>query len=96
MLFLEQLKGVAGLNVPHVIGYGHPEPMIEYTLMTRIPGVAVRNAQLAGEARQETMKALGRMLRRVHGIPQAPLRESGLFFGDQSPGGFSLADGESL
>ena len=85
VLFLKQLKGVAGLNVPQVIGYGHPEPMIEYTLMTRIPGVAVRNAQLAGEARQETMKALGRMLRRVHGIPQAPLRESGLFFGDQSP-----------
>lgn len=31
------------------------------------------------------MKTLGRMLRRLHSIPQAPLRESDLFFGDQSP-----------
>lgn len=85
VLFLNQLEGVKGLNVPKVIGYGHPEPMIEYTLMTRMPGVAVRNAKLAGEARQEAMKTLGRMLRRVHSIPQTPLRESGLFFGDQSP-----------
>lgn len=84
-LFLKQLQGVEDLNVPQVVGYGHPEPMIEYTLMTRMPGVAVRNAQLTGEARQDALKTLGRMLRRVHGIPQALLRESGLFFGDQSP-----------
>ena len=85
VLFLQQLEGVEGVNVPKVIGYGHPEPLIEYTLMTRIPGVAFRNAQLAGETRREALKALGRMLHRVHSIPQTPLRESGLFFGDQSP-----------
>lgn len=83
--FLQQLEGVEGLNVPHVIGYGHPEPMIEYTLMTRMPGVAFRNAQLEDEPRREALKTLGRMLRRVHTIPQTTLRESGLFFGDQSP-----------
>jgi aminoglycoside phosphotransferase (APT) family kinase protein len=85
VFFLQQLEGVAGLNVPRVIGYGHPEPQVEYTLMTRMPGVAFRNAQLTGETRREALKALGRMLRRVHTIPQAALRESGLFFGDQSP-----------
>ncbi len=85
VLFLQQLEGVTGLNVPRVIGYGHPEPLIEYTLMTRMPGVAFRNAKLEGETRQEALKTLGRMLRCVHAIPQAPLRESGLFFGDQSP-----------
>lgn len=85
VLFLKQLEGVAGLNVPKVIGYGHPEPFIEYTLMTRMPGMAVRNVKLEGETRQEALKTLGRMLRRIHAIPQTPLRESGLFFGDQSP-----------
>jgi hygromycin-B 7''-O-kinase len=86
VLFLNQLAGVEGVNVPWVIGYGHPEPLIEYTLMTRMPGVAVRNApSLTGKTRAEAMKTLGRMLRRVHSIGQAPLRESGLFFGDSSP-----------
>jgi hygromycin-B 7''-O-kinase len=84
-LFLQHLEGVTDLNVPKVIGYGHPEPFIEYTLMTRMPGVAVCNAKLEGETRQEALRTLGRMLRHVHSIPQAPLRESGLFFGDQSP-----------
>lgn len=85
VLFLQQLEGVEGVSVPRFIGYGHPEPMLEYTLMTRMPGVAVRNAKLEGENRSTAMKALGRMLRHVHSIPQVPLRESGLFFGDQSP-----------
>jgi hygromycin-B 7''-O-kinase len=85
VLFLKKLEGLEGLSVPKVIGYGHPEPMVEYTLMTRMPGVAVCNAQLTGETRVDVLKTLGRMLRYVHSIPQAALRESGLFFGDQSP-----------
>lgn len=84
VVFLQQLEAVEGLNVPRVIGHGHPEPLIEYTLMTRMPGIAFRNAKLEGESRRTALKGLGRMLRRVHGIPQEPLRESNLFFGDQS------------
>lgn len=84
IVFLQQLEGVEGVNVPRFIAYGHPEPLLEYTLMTRMPGIAVRNAKLEGEIRHEALKDLGRMLRRIHSIPQAPLRESGLFFGDQS------------
>jgi len=85
IVFLQQLEGVEGVTVPRFIGYGHPEPLVEYTLMTRMPGVAIRNAKLEGERRHAALKDLGRMLRRIHGIPQEPLRESGLFFGDQSP-----------
>ncbi len=85
VLFLQQLKGVAGVSVPRFIGYGHPEPLVEYTLMTRMPGVAFRHANLAGEVRRAALQDLGRMLRRIHSIPQEPLRASGLFFGDQSP-----------
>ena len=85
VVFLKQLEEVEDVSVPRFIGYGHPEPMIEYTLMTRMPGVAFRNASLEGETRHEALKDLGRMLRRIHSIPQESLRESGLFFGDQSP-----------
>ena len=85
VLFLQQLEGMEGIRVPKVIGYGHPEPLIEYTLMTRMPGVAFRNAELTGETRRETLKDLGRTLRRLHAIPQETLRASGLLFGDQSP-----------
>jgi len=53
--------------------------------MTRMPGVAVRNTKLEGETRREALNVLGRMLRQVHSIPQEPLKESGLLFGDQSP-----------
>lgn len=85
IVFLQQLEGVEGVNVPRFIGYGHPEPFVEYSLMTRMPGVAIRNAKLEGERRNTALKDLGRMLRHIHNIPQEPLRESGLFFGDQSP-----------
>ncbi len=85
VLFLQQLEGVVGVIVPHFIGYGHPKPLLEYTLMTRMPGVAFRNSNLEGETRRAALKDLGRMLHRIHSIPQEPLRESGLFFGDQSP-----------
>lgn len=85
VVMLQQLEGVTGVNVPRVIGYDHPEPFIEYTLMSRMPGIAIRNTHLEGETRWEALKALGRMLRRIHAIPQQPLKESRLFFGDQSP-----------
>ncbi len=84
VVFLHQLEGVEGLTVPRVIGYGHPEPLIEYTLMTRMPGIAFRNAKLAGDTHREALMGLGGMLRRVHSIPQEALHDSNLFFGDQS------------
>lgn len=84
VLFLNQLEGVEGVSVPRVLGYGHPEALIEYTLMTRMPGVAFRNASLEGETRRQALRDQGRMLRCIHSIPQVPLHASGLFFGDQS------------
>lgn len=85
VVFLLQLQRVERVSVPRFIGYGHTEQMLEYTLMTRMPGVAVRNAKFEGEIRRETLKDLGHMLRRIHSTPQESLRESGLFFGDLAP-----------
>lgn len=83
--FLQQLATIDEIRVPEVIGYGHPEPMIEYTLMTRMPGIAVRHADLTGEPRRKALEELGRMLRKLHSIPQETLRSIGLLHGDQSP-----------
>jgi aminoglycoside phosphotransferase (APT) family kinase protein len=83
--FLNQLAGVPGVNVPRVLGYGRDGQHIEYTLMTRMPGIAARNAEMTGQARQDTLKDLGRMLRRIHQIPQEPFLKSRLFPGDHAP-----------
>jgi aminoglycoside phosphotransferase (APT) family kinase protein len=85
VFFLKQLEGVEGVNVPKVYGYGREGDRIEYTLMSRMSGVAAEFAELEGETRRQVLFAMGAMLRRVHDLPQAPFMESGLFPGDHSP-----------
>ncbi len=84
--FLGQFARIPDIPVPRVLGYGK-EGGIEYTCLTRIPGVAVRRATLAGDARRAMLRDLGRALRRIHGIPQGEIAASGLFPGDRPPGG---------
>jgi hygromycin-B 7''-O-kinase len=67
--------------VPRVFGYGR-EGAIEYVLETRVPGVAARNVELAGEARRSMLVDLGKNLRRIHHLDLRPLEVSGLFPGD--------------
>jgi Ser/Thr protein kinase RdoA (MazF antagonist) len=83
--FLDQLLNVDGVRVPRVIGGGLYEPSIEYTLMTRMPGIAIEFADLVGEARQKALFELGRMVRRIHAVPQQPLFDSRLIPGDHTP-----------
>ena len=93
VFFLTQLAAEAPeLAVPRVLGYGRTQPMsgapdgpaIEYTLMTRMPGVAMRHATLEDDARRAVLLRLGSVLRRIHSLPVAPFVASGLFPGDQS------------
>ncbi|HEV8192968.1 MAG TPA: aminoglycoside phosphotransferase family protein [Ktedonobacterales bacterium] len=97
VFFLNQLAAHApDLQVPQVLGYGREEVavgahgtasdsvLVEYTLMTRMPGVAMRQATLTGEARQAALFQVGTVLRRIHALPVAPFVASGLFPGDQS------------
>jgi len=85
VLFLEQLAQFPDIPVPRVLGYGK-EGGIEYTCLTRMPGIAVRRATLGGAARETLLHDLGRVLRRIHAIPQEEIRASGLFPGDREPG----------
>lgn len=84
VLFLEQLARYPDIPVPRVLGYGR-DGGVEYTCLTRMPGVAARGAALTGEARRAMLGDLGRVLRRIHGIPQGEIVASGLFPGDRSP-----------
>jgi hygromycin-B 7''-O-kinase len=69
------------INVPRVLGYGRAHG-VEYTLMTRMPGVAMRHVSLEGEARTVVLRELGAALRGMHGLELQPFRASGLFPGD--------------
>lgn len=80
----------ANLHVPRVLGHGfHHDPTadgvrIEYTLMTRMPGKAMRHVSLDASARRAVLRQVGATLRRIHALPQAPLRASELLPGDSA------------
>ena len=83
-VFLRRLATDTRIAVPRVLGYGRAGSHIEYLCLTRLPGVAFAHASLGPAARREVLGALGATLRRIHQVPQEPLRESGLFPGDRS------------
>lgn len=85
VFFLNQLKGVSGVSVPTVIGHGRADQHVEYTLMTRMERIAVKHADLHGKDREQLLVDLGRMLRRIHALPQQPFLDSRLLPGDHSP-----------
>jgi hygromycin-B 7''-O-kinase len=85
VFFLNQLAAEAPtLSVPRVFGYGRAEPGIEYTVMTRMPGIAMRHANLDPAARRSVLVDLGWTLRRIHALPQTPFLESELLPGDHA------------
>lgn len=93
VFFLNQLAEAAPqLRVPRVLGHGYEQVaddasgsvVIEYTLMTRMPGIAMRRAGLEDDARRAVLLQLGAALRRLHSLPVAPFVASGIFPGDQS------------
>jgi hygromycin-B 7''-O-kinase len=89
VFFLNQIaEAMPELQAPRVLGYGREQvaggAVIEYTLMTRMPGIAMRRAGLEDDARRAVLLQLGAALRRLHSLPVAPFVASGLFPGDQS------------
>ncbi len=87
VVFLRHLAEVApDIAVPRVLGYGK-EDGVEYTCMTRMAGDAAVRSPIPAATRAATLQAIGRTIRRIHQVPQAPLRASGLF-----PEEFTLPD----
>ncbi len=81
--FLHQLSAYPDIVVPHVLGYGRHDS-IEYLVMTRMPGVSALTVELTGAKRTDVLHQLGRTLRRLHSIPQAPFSDSALFPGNHT------------
>jgi len=81
--FLHQLAAYPDIVVPHVLGYGRHDT-IEYLVMTRMQGVPALTVELAGEHRMAVLHQLGRTLRRLHSIPQAPFYDSALLPGTRT------------
>jgi hygromycin-B 7''-O-kinase len=56
--------------------------------MTQMPGVPVLTVELIGVQRMNVLHQLGRTLRRIHSIPQAPFYDSALFPGNRTRDAF--------
>ena len=85
VFFLGQLAAEAPeVSAPRVLGYGRERSSVEYTVMRRMPGIAMRHASLDDGARRDVLLRLGKALRRVHSLPLDPFIASDLFPGDQS------------
>jgi hygromycin-B 7''-O-kinase len=82
-LFLHTLEDEGSFPVPRVLGYGHIDG-IEYLCLTRMPGSAMRHAELEPADRAAALEELGRTLRRIHQIDQKHFSESDLMPGDES------------
>jgi aminoglycoside phosphotransferase len=85
--FLHQLAAYPDIVVPHVLGYGRYDN-IEYLVITRMPGVPALTVELTGGQRAHVLQQLGRTLRRLHSMPQAPFYGSALFPGQRTRDAF--------
>jgi len=81
--FLQQLAAYPDIVVPQGLGYGRHDN-IEYIVMTRMQGVPALTVELTGEQRMAVLHQLGRTLRRLHSMPQAPFYGSTLFPGNRT------------
>jgi len=89
VFYLNQLAVAApDLPVPRILGYSRETNLLEYNIQTRMPGVAYVNATLAPDAQRNVIFSLGRLLRRLHAIPQRPFQDSAHFPTDRSPADF--------
>ena len=84
VFFLRQLEPFPELSVPRALGYGQDSALLEYTVMTRMPGVAMRHASLSEQDRAAVLFQLGQTLRRIHSLPQTSFSENALFPGDRT------------
>ena len=75
------------VSVPRVLGYIKDGPLLEGTIMTRMPGTAVRYTELSSEQRRAMLLEHGQALALLHSLPQEPFLQSELFPNDEDAAG---------
>ena len=80
---LEEIQRQRPLRVPTLKGYGR-DGDVEYEVLTRMPGVTLRDANLSVPARSRILAEVGRELRSLHNLDQVPFVESRLIPGDDT------------
>ncbi|MBM3226879.1 MAG: aminoglycoside phosphotransferase family protein, partial [Candidatus Tectomicrobia bacterium] len=81
--FLQQLAAYPDIVVPQVLGHGQDDD-IEYLVLTRMPGIPARTVTMTDAQRVTVLQQLGRTLRRLHTLPQAPFAGSPLLPGHRT------------
>jgi aminoglycoside phosphotransferase (APT) family kinase protein len=84
IFFLKQLEGLDSVSVPKVLGYGK-EGTVEYTVMTRMPGKAVKYSDLTAKQREAMYFELGKTLAKIHNLDKKVFVKSGLFADIDNP-----------
>jgi hygromycin-B 7''-O-kinase len=73
---LRELAGPLAGRVPQLYGHGHleaAEGVVEYLVMSRMPGDAVVRRSISGAARSALVHDVGALLARLHRVPTAAL-----------------------
>jgi aminoglycoside phosphotransferase len=82
---LQELERDPSIRVPRALGYGR-DGSVEYLVLSRVPGIALKDSALEGETRVDVLLALGTTLRRIHALGQVEMSRSTLIPGDRGPG----------
>lgn len=81
---LGELHRQGDARVPRVLGHGEVGGT-GYLCITRLPGSALLRTILPGDDRRRALEDLGRTLRSIHDVDQAPFEGGDLVPGDRSP-----------
>lgn len=86
---LAVLEREPSIRVPRALGYGR-DGLVEYVVLSRVPGIALKDAPLRGGDRVDVLHAVGANLRRIHGVDQFEMASSRLIPGDRQPGDVTM------
>lgn len=89
VFMLSQLEKHSDIKVPRVLGYGKRSSLIEYTVMTSMPGDAIQRTEMSEDELFAALFLHGQALRKLHSLDVKPFIECGLFPNDSNRDGMA-------
>jgi len=84
VFMLRQIEKQCGINVPRVLGYSKKSNLLEFTILTRLPGNALKYTTMLESELETVLVEHGRNLKELHSMEQKALIECGLFPNDET------------